>query len=417
MNIITLTAENVKKLRAVFITPRQAGATIISGRNAQGKSTVLDSIVYALRGGRTLPDLPIRDGETRAQIVISMNGITVTRKFSQTGTSLVITDDLGHRIPSPQAALDQLLGRSSLAFDPVEFATNESLQYPTLARLAGIDTSAVDAEIAELFDARREAKAIADRAGKIASSVAYNPDAVDPDTLPDASEEFEAITAHNSSVSRLEEAQAQVMREIANVQKQISDNERAILTLQADAARLSERLATLRVSVEMQPRIPERRDPSDAMRLSRARDAALSAWNKNAEAKRRLDEAASLTSAVERATSDLEQARARRDRLIRGATLPGGLSITPDGAVLLNGLPFAQASTSERIKISLAIAVSLLPEDGLRLILIRDGSQLDESSLATVDEMATATNVQVIIERVGTLDQGAIVIEDGEVLR
>lgn len=49
MRIVNLQAENIKRLRAVEVTP-SADVVIISGRNGQGKTSVLDSIWYALAG-------------------------------------------------------------------------------------------------------------------------------------------------------------------------------------------------------------------------------------------------------------------------------------------------------------------------------------------------------------------------------
>lgn len=53
MKIVSLTAENVKKLTVVEITP--AGNLVqITGKNGQGKSSVLDAIWWALAGRITL---------------------------------------------------------------------------------------------------------------------------------------------------------------------------------------------------------------------------------------------------------------------------------------------------------------------------------------------------------------------------
>jgi len=55
MKIVKLTAENVKRLRAVEITP-DGNTVVISGRNGQGKTSVLDSIWFALGGGPATKD-------------------------------------------------------------------------------------------------------------------------------------------------------------------------------------------------------------------------------------------------------------------------------------------------------------------------------------------------------------------------
>src|SRR4051812_37263172 len=67
MKIISLHAENVKRLKAVDITP-DSPTVVIAGKNGQGKSSVLDSILLALAGkdAAKLMTRPIRDGAERA---------------------------------------------------------------------------------------------------------------------------------------------------------------------------------------------------------------------------------------------------------------------------------------------------------------------------------------------------------------
>ena len=54
LKVIRLTAENVKRLKAVEITPDQT-MQIITGRNAQGKTSVLAALWLALGGGSAAP--------------------------------------------------------------------------------------------------------------------------------------------------------------------------------------------------------------------------------------------------------------------------------------------------------------------------------------------------------------------------
>lgn len=55
MSTITeLRSSNVKRLTAITITPPTNGAVVIGGKNGQGKSSCLDSILYAL-AGKTMP--------------------------------------------------------------------------------------------------------------------------------------------------------------------------------------------------------------------------------------------------------------------------------------------------------------------------------------------------------------------------
>ena len=52
MKINKLEIENVKRVKAVKLEPTQNGLTIIGGNNRQGKTSVLDSIAWALGGDR-----------------------------------------------------------------------------------------------------------------------------------------------------------------------------------------------------------------------------------------------------------------------------------------------------------------------------------------------------------------------------
>ena len=54
VTIVTLEAENIKRLKAVEITP-EGNLVVVGGKNAQGKSSVMDSIAYALGGKKLVP--------------------------------------------------------------------------------------------------------------------------------------------------------------------------------------------------------------------------------------------------------------------------------------------------------------------------------------------------------------------------
>lgn len=82
IKINKLEIENVKRIKAVKIEPTKNGLTIVGGNNNQGKTSVLDSIAWALGGDRYKPSNATRDGSTippNLHIVMS-NGLVVERK-------------------------------------------------------------------------------------------------------------------------------------------------------------------------------------------------------------------------------------------------------------------------------------------------------------------------------------------------
>jgi DNA repair exonuclease SbcCD ATPase subunit len=159
--IITFESENVKRLKAVRIEANGRGTVILGGRNAQGKSSVLDSITAAFAGKDAAPDVPVRTGQKRAVITIETQDLVITRKFGASGTtSLEVTNKDGQVYKSPQQVLDGLF--SKVAFDPLEFVrdgeTTEGRrrQVAKLRELVGIDVGAYKKERGIIFDERTE---------------------------------------------------------------------------------------------------------------------------------------------------------------------------------------------------------------------------------------------------------------------
>ena len=89
-----------------------------------------------------------------------------------------------------------------------------------------------------------------------------------------------------------------------------------------------------------------------------------------------------------------------------------GLGFAETG-VTYQGVPFSQASSAEQIRVSVAMAMAMNPE--LRVLRIKDGSLLDGDAMEALREQVAANDFQLWIERVGNADEGAVIIDDGEV--
>ena len=92
VKINALEIENVKRIKAVAMTPAATGMTIIGGNNNQGKTSVLDTIAWALGGDRYRPSNPEREGSVippRIKLTLS-NGLVVER--SGKNSTLKVTD-------------------------------------------------------------------------------------------------------------------------------------------------------------------------------------------------------------------------------------------------------------------------------------------------------------------------------------
>ena len=415
MKIISLQADNVKRLRAIHIEPGGNPAVEIAGRNGQGKTSVLDSIVYALGGGRAQAARPIRDGEHGARVILDLGELIVTRTWTAEGkTTLTVKAADGSKFTSPQSVLDKLVG--SLSFDPLAFSMLPEKEQ-VAALLALVDLPFVPAELArkrsKLYDDRTEVgRAVTNRKGQIASMGEPFKDVPDTEVSPmDIVKEIRAIEDAHREHDRLINAERftndQVEDAITNVQRA----EDALVAARAayDEAQARYNLARAnRVAhilpdgaEDLEARLANVEETNRQVRHN-AQLIEFGAWLLADQSK--VD---SLTAAI----AELDQYKA--DTLATAAMPVPGLGFD-DYGVTLNGVPFRQCSSAEQLRVSMAIALSANPE--LRIVLIKDGSLLDSQSLALVAEMAAQRDAQVWIERVDESGTVGIVIEDGEVV-
>jgi hypothetical protein len=127
-----------------------------------------------------------------------------------------------------------------------------------------------------------------------------------------------------------------------------------------------------------------------------------------------LAEAEIIEDRAEQLTANMTARRSRKEAAIAGAQMPvEGLAFS-DGFITYEGIPFEQASSSVKMKVSLAIAMAANPK--LRVIRIQDASLLDEASLSEIAAMAKAQDYQLWIEVVDTSGKIGVVIEDGAVV-
>lgn len=454
MKILQLTAENVKRLKVVNITP-EPGLNQVTGKNGHGKSSVLDSIWWAVGGKKQIQAVPVRKGCESARVRLDLGELIVERTFTAAGTTTItVRNPVGaakgtpdKKLPafqSPQDILDALVG--SLSFDPLAFANKRAReQYDELKPLVNLDVDIEALELANEQDFKRRTEANRDLKSKQAQAegVTYAenlPEArVDERALLTSMEEAAAFNAQlEGRKGRREQAERSVLsarRDAENLrqlsstehekaEKQIADLERELEEFKriafADADEFQRRavqadntadsLAAKLASAELLP------DPFDIAELRAKVDEARIINRelgyrdqKNAL----LDEVKALHQYSQEMTQKMESREKTKAAALAKAVMPvEGLSLAA-GAVLLNGLPFDQASDAERLRVSVAIAMAANPT--LRVIRIKDGSLLDDEGIEMLAQMATERDYQVWLERVDNSGEIGIVMEDGAV--
>lgn len=400
MKVTKLINSNYKNARRVEIVPDADGKlVIIEGNNGAGKSSVLDSIAAALGGvdSKNTPK-PIRDGQSSAEIIVETEELTVTRRFTPSGSTLSVMSKDGAKFPKGQAKLDELVGKLSL--DPFAFTQlDDKKQLAQLLDLVDLPFDPVELEkeraavFAERTNVNRDVKELA------AQLQAYGDT---PEGLPESEVsvaellgEYRAGQSYNEGLRRAQEFIWSRQEDIARLEEQLAKAK----------SELTEALANVDPNAKIinldaiQSKIDGAEETNRQVRKAQERAALAERHTATA------DRAAQLTAKIDKIDTD-------KADMLASATFPvPGLGFDENG-VTYQGVPFKQASTAEQIRVSMGMAIALNPK--LRIIRIADGSLLDQNSLALVEEMATKHDYQVWLECVGEGREGAFTIVDGE---
>lgn len=392
MKIVKLSAENIKRLVAVEITP-DGNLVKITGKNGSGKTSVLDSIYWALAGERVIQNEPIREGQPSAKVTLDLGQYVVTRKFTGERSALHVTTKEGYKIPSPQGLLNELVGK--ISFDPLEFVRKKNTeQLQTIRDITGLDTADLDAEEERVREEQRLTNKHRQSLAARLDDLPRHDDAPQFDeSITEAFERLDAAHRHNEEVR-------DAVHRIKNLTGANKSMEASIAANVAIINALKKRDLVTKNTDEMVRKVKLTEIQNQKYRDNQHHD----------EIGRELADAQEHG----RALAVRRQGIADEKRAATAAvTMPiEGLSVEGD-SLLYNGVPIEQASSAEQLRIGLAVAMALNPT--LRVIRITDGSLLDSASLAAIESVASERDYQIWIEMVDESGAVGVVIEDGTV--
>lgn len=416
VKITSLEAENVKRIKAVALTPSPTGLTLVGGNNNQGKTSVLDALAWALGGDRFRPDAAQRDGAIApAHLKVTLsNGVVVERKGKN--ASLTVTDPTGRR--SGQQLLNAFV--EPLALDLPRFMdASDKEKADILLRIIGIgaELHTRDLEIKGLYDKRTFTVQLAAQKKHFAEEMISYPEA--PDEPVSASElirQQQDILARNGENQRLRAQYAELEQQVQQCVDELKRTRERIATLQQLADELDAKHTKLFNQRETARKtVSQLQDESTAELEASIRD--IEETNRkvraNLEKSRAEDEAAQYASEYDRLTESIQQKRADRMALLNGADLPlPGLSVE-DGVLTYKGKHWRDMSGSDQLRVAAAIVRRLNPDCGF--VLLDKLEQMDMTTLQEFSAWLEAEGLQAIATRVSTGSECQIIIEDGMV--
>ena len=414
IKINKLEIENVKRVKAVKLEPSQTGLTIVGGNNNQGKTSVLDSIAWALGGAAYKPSKAERDGSVtppHLHVVLS-NGLVVERKGKN--SDLKVTDPKGQK--AGQQLLDSFVEK--LALDLPKFMeASDTEKANTLLNIIGVGNrlKELEQQEKEIYNERLAIGRIADQKAKFAKEQEYFPDApkdlISASTLIQQQQEILARNGENQKKrDRLSEItfekhrifdEAQRLEEqIKSLQERLDERKKAYENVVKDEA------IAMKTVNELQDESTEELEKSLADIEEINRKVRINLDKDRAE-----DDAREYQVQYDSLTGKLNEVRKQKIELLNDANLPLPELTVDDGKLLYKGQQWDNMSGSDRLKVATAIVRKLKPDCGF--VLMDKLEQMDMITLKEFSEWLEKEDLQVIATRVSTGEECSIIIEDG----
>lgn len=409
VKINALELENVKRIKAVKIDPTQNGLTIIGGDNNQGKTSVLDSIAWALGGDKNKPSNAAREGSTIPPVlkVTLSNGIIVERKGKN--SSLKVTDPSGKK--AGQNLLNSFIEQLALDLPKFMNKTNKE-KAEVLLNIIGVgDQLAVyQKQENELYQERLTVGRIADQKAKFAKEQPFFEDAPKDLVSPqDLINQQQAILAQNGENQRKREKVTQYEYQVKTLTDEVARYEQMLNQKKEELNKATYDLSVAKTDAldlldqstdELEKNLAEIEETNRKVRA-------------NLDKEKAEEEAKGYKSQYDNLTNQIEDVRKQKYDLLNNADLPLPELSIEDNELTYKGKKWDSMSGSDQLRVSTAIVRKLNPDCGFVLL-----DKLEQMDLRTLTEFNTwleQEGLQAIATRVSTGDECSVIIEDGYV--
>lgn len=407
VTIDSLEIENLKRIKAVKVAPSQKGLTIIGGNNNQGKTSILDSIAWALGGNKYKPSNATREGSVippMLKITLS-NGLIVERKGKN--SSLKIIDPNGRK--GGQQLLDSFV--EELAINLPKFLNSTDKEKANiLLQIIGVGDQLVELELKEkeLYNQRHAIGVIADQKEKFAKEQAYYPEA--PNELISISEliqQQQAILAKNGENERKRQNASQIEMQYNQINQEVERLKNMLKEALIKQGQLTKDLEIARtdiIDLHDESTIEIEENIANIDNINRKVRANLDKEKAEEDARAQRNEYKLLTDKIEEVRED-------KKNLLNSANLPLEGLMVEDGKLLYLGQEWDNMSGSQQLQVATAIVRQLKPDCGF--ILIDKLEQMDNQTLEEFGHWLEKEGLQAIATRVSIGDECSIIIEDG----
>lgn len=413
-----LEVENFKCLRAINVSFGD-NVTEISGPNASGKSSTLDAIATLIIGKTKEPEKVIRTGQRKCRIKGRIGELIVEREIAMTRhgeiTRKLRLTRADESYPPTEAQLKDLIGEYML--DPGDFISMKPKDKFEALKVfvPNVDFAKMAREHKADFDRRTDVNRLAKQSRDAGELIKVNPDLPVESTQDEMTlvQKLNDAGAKNLEISKKQSVLIQEREEINRKRLQAQAMQDQIAELQFRRSELLnaalEQEQTVNNWQPIEPMIDTQKLTLEIRQVREVNENVKRAQ----EREKYLNIARKLEAESEALTKKIEDRKEERRKAIAASDMPlPGLTFGDD-EILLNGEPFEQASTAEKMTVGVALACFRNPD--LRLIWVRDASLLDDAHRAHLEALSKQFDCQILLETVKPGSADAIVLENGMV--
>lgn len=387
---------------------RPGSLTIISGRNGEGKTSLITALLRSFDGGHD-PSL-LRKGAKLGEILLTLDdGTTIKVRITEKSTTYEIKDAAGNEVKAPRSYIEQL--GDSLSVDPSKFVIAK--QKDLAAAL--LEVMPVTFEPEEIAEAVGDAAAERDVPMDLERFEAYR------------KEIYEARTAENRLVRDAEgmirqlsqslpeddktdwAKRTQELRDLLQEARQARDAEIATISREEQESIDAIRQQAERLIEEARKEARQKRSEKDAefeptlAKINAAlgeSEERMRAKDKAEGLRRSIEEFRDRKEKADRSAMNLTRAIERLDELKaeKLASLPIPGLVVMDGKVLFENVPFERVNLAKRIDIAFQIAA--LRAKDLPFMVLDEAENMDSTTWEAFKEAAANSGFQVVAARV-----------------
>lgn len=428
MKILELAAHNVGGIKDICWDLSGHHLWLIGGPNGAGKSSAIRALLLALcgRSGADIPDPTLKIGEKSGWIrvklsgdasVHDLNGLQVEmefeRKRDKVDESFRVVDSCGDEAGGPRKLLQDLY--ATRALDPSEFdRMDKKKRRECLMKLVGIDLEAFKMQRQEIYDERKSVNA---EGTKLRARFDAMPFYENAPALPlevgKLMDELDAVRAKNKEIADADKHAKAMSELVVECEKDVAELESKLALAKSRLKEAKTARSNADASIQALGAPLDETPIATQIKMAGEINAQVQSNENRRIVEKELNEAREKAQQLNDKLKALDESQ---DKALQTANWPvPGLSVDDEG-VIYDGKPYEIINQAKRIYLSASIAIALNPT--LRLMVIKDGSDLDQDTLAELEKLLKANDFQAIVEVVTRTQQDeqlcAVVVRDGE---